>query len=555
MKRNKSNSFVSNVVIILSAQIIVKILGILYKMVITNINGFGDIGNGYYSAGFQVYTLLLALSSVGIPNAVSKLISERTAVSDYSGAKKIFNASVFIFSFIGIILSGALYFLSAPIAKYILNMEGAKYTLAALSPSVFFVCVSSVIRGYFSGINKMQIMGLSQIIEQFFKSVLTILFVVLSVGSGAEYMSAYANLATTVATVVGTLYLCYAYKFKNNRLIADVNSNIKSDFVYVSKQILAIAVPISVCSVISAINRIVDTATITRGIETAFRDCIPAHIGSAAIINPTPIQLSAEAVRLSGMLSKSDTLINLPLALNVALATVLVPSVSKYNAEKNMIMIKKYVNSSLLTSVVLILPCIAGYIILAKPIYNLLYPNASLGFELLQISAVCLAFTALNQTLTGALQGMGIVHVPAFALAAGCVVKLVLNIVLIRIPSINIYGAVTGSVFCQITIFIIELYYLSKAIPGKTEIGKMFVKPLICCMIMGACACIIYGIIFRLSDSNFASVAVSVFLSAVIYGAEVILLKVFSYDELSKMPILKKLCKFLPKGMYETKNI
>ena len=555
MNRNKSNSFVSNVMIVLSAQIIVKILGIFYKMVITNINGFGDEGNGYYSAGFQVYTLLLSLSSVGIPNAISKLISEKMTVSDYIGAKKLFKTAVLIFSFIGVILSGGLYFLSAPIAKYILNMEGAKYTLAALSPSVFFVCVSSVIRGYFSGINKMQIMGLSQIIEQFFKSVLTILFVIISVGSSAEYMSAYANFATTAATVFGTLYLCYAYKFKNNRQITDIDSNIKSDFVYISKQILAIAVPISVCSVISAINRIVDTATITRGIENAFRDCIPAHIGSAAITNPSPTQLNAEAVRLSGMLSKSDTLINLPLALNVALATVLVPSVSKYNAEKNMIMIRKYVNSSLLTSVVLILPCITGYIILAGPIYSLLYPNAPLGFELLQISAVSLAFTALNQTLTGVLQGMGVVHVPALALAAGCVVKLILNIALISIRSINIYGAAIGSVFCQITIFIIELYYLSKGITGKIYIRKMFAKPFACCVIMGAGAYIIYNTIYRISGSNFASVVASVFLSAVVYGMEIILLKVFSYDELSKMPILKKLCKFLPKDIYETKNI
>ena len=207
MNGSKSNSFISNVMIILSAQIIVKILGMLYRMVITNINGFGDAGNGYYSAGFQVYTLLLALSSVGIPNAIAKLISEKTAVSDYNGAKKLFNAALLIFSVIGIILSAGLFLLSEPIAKNLLNMEGAKYTLAALFPSIFFVCVSSVFRGYFSGINKMQIMSVSQIIEQLFKSVLTILFVIMSVGSRAEYMSAYANLATTAATVFGTLYL------------------------------------------------------------------------------------------------------------------------------------------------------------------------------------------------------------------------------------------------------------------------------------------------------------------------------------------------------------
>lgn len=137
MNKSKSKSFVSNVMIILSAQIIVKLLGMIYRMVITNISGFGDTGNGYYSAGFQIYTLLLALSSVGIPNAISKLVSEKTALSDYKGADEIFKTSLCIFACIGIILSAGMFFLSAPIAKTVLHMEGAKYTLA---PSVLNFC-------------------------------------------------------------------------------------------------------------------------------------------------------------------------------------------------------------------------------------------------------------------------------------------------------------------------------------------------------------------------------------------------------------------------------
>ena len=307
MSKSKPKSFVSNVLIILFAQIIVKLLGMLYRMVITNIDGFGDAGNGYYSAGFQIYTLLLALSSVGIPSAISKLISERAALRDYRGANKIFKTALLIFAFIGAVLSIVLFFSSASTACYILNMDGAKYTLAALSPSIFFVCVSSVFRGYFSGINKMQVMSLSQIIEQIFKSVLTVLFVLAAVGQDAKFMSAYANLATTAATVFETLYLAFAYKCKKEITPVTYKSALKTDFMPVAKKILMLAVPISICSVISAVNRIIDTATITRGIETAFKLYIPAHIGAAAIINPDSAQLNAEAVRLSGMLSKSDT--------------------------------------------------------------------------------------------------------------------------------------------------------------------------------------------------------------------------------------------------------
>ncbi len=268
MIHSKSKSFVSNVMIILSAQIIVKLFGMIYRMVITNINGFGDAGNGFYSAGFQVYTLLLALSSVGIPNAISKLISEKVALSDYDGGNRIFKTALCMFSIIGMILSIGLFFLSGPIAKSLLHMEGAKYTLAALSPSIFFVCVSSVFRGYFSGSNNMQVMSVSQIIEQIFKPILTIVFVLVAVGNAAEIMSAYANFATTIATIFGTLYLIYAYQYKKHvRQITPVN---KTAFFSVAKKILLIAVPASLCSAISAMNRMIDTATITRGIEEAF---------------------------------------------------------------------------------------------------------------------------------------------------------------------------------------------------------------------------------------------------------------------------------------------
>lgn len=549
---NKQKSFVSNVMLILAAQMIVKILGLLYRMVITNIKGFGDAGNGYYSAGFQIYTLLLALSSVGIPNAIAKFISEKNTLCDYKGAKMLLKTALILFSVFGIILSAGLFFLSEPIAETVLNMEGAKYTLAALSPSIFFVCVSSVLRGYFSGMNKMQIMSASQIIEQAFKSVLTILFVLLSVGMRAEYMSAFANLATTAATVFGTIYLLYAYKRSKNAIFTNEKVNIKSNFVSVAKKILMIAVPISLCSVISAINRIADTATITRGIEEAFENCIPARIGAAAVFNPTRLQLNNEAVRLSGMLAKSDTLINLPLALNIALATVLVPSISKCGAENNGFMIKKYVHSSVLTSFVLILPCAAGYIVLAKPIYNLIYPNASLGFELLQLSSLSLIFTALNQTIMGALQGMGKVYVPTLALAFGCVVKLISNVLLIRIPAVNIYGAVIGSVLCQMFVFAIQSVYLSKSLPGKTKIGKMITKPFICTLIMSVGTYFIYKASFHLLNSNLISIVISVLLSVGIYGAGILLLKVFSYEELAKLPIFGF---FVKKHIRNIKNV
>ena len=545
MKRKSAKSFTSNVIIIFAAQIIVKLLGMLYRTVITNIDGFGDAGNGFYSAGFQIYTLLLAISSIGIPNAVSKLISEKVVLSDFESTNRIFKTSVFVFAAIGVLSSLVLFVFAKPIAKYILNMDGAKYSMSALAPSVFFVCVSSVFRGYFSGINRLDVMSLSQITEQIFKSVLTVVFVLIAAGKSPEIMSGWANFATTAATLAGTLYLFYMYKADNFRHNFKEKCSISKNF-YTVRTVLALAVPISLCSVISAMNRIVDTATITRGIENAFAAYIPARIGAQAVYNPTSSQLNGEAVRLAGMLSKSDTLINLPLALNISFATVLVPSISKCRAIGSSGKIKDYINFSLLTSVVLVLPCAVGYIILAKPIYRLIYPNASLGYELLQLSAVSLIFTALNQTITGALQGLGKVYIPTAALAVGCVVKIILNYMLISMPQINIYGAAAGSIVCQLVVFFIEWNGICKY-TGREIIEKSaLLKTLFCNALM----CIVTYCVYKITGyvcSNIVCLMLTVGISAMAYAAFIIFFKVFDTEQLSKIPIFGKIYGFFDK--------
>ncbi len=553
MDGKKTKSFTQSVIILLAAQIIVKVLGMLYRMVITNMDGFGDIGNGYYSAGFQVYTLLLALSSVGIPNAISKLISERTALFDREGANQILKTALFIFAVIGAVLSAGLYFFAEPIADDLLDMDGAKYTLAALSPSIFFVCVSSVFRGYFSGINKVQFMSISQIIEQVLKSALTIMFVFFAIGSSPEWMAAYANLATTAATVCGTLYLVFVYFFKRERPVPSHTDGRSVGFYAVACQILKIAVPISLCSIISAVNRIIDTATITRGIETAFAGGIPAYGDAAAIVNPSAAQLDAAAVRLSGMLSKSDTLINLPLALNIALATVLVPSISACCARGDTPMIQKYIGSSYLASILLILPCAVGYAVLAAPIYHLIYPNSALGYELLQLGTVSLVFTALNQTMTGALQGVGKVYVPAFALFVGCIVKLIANRMLISIPQINIYGAVIGSVLCQFAVFVIEFYHLAKYLPRKKAGKGVALKLFACNAVLAAAAFFLYSTVYRATGITAAAIAAAVILSALLYGIGIVW--ALPKEVCEKIPVLDKVYQFFEKGMYGIKKL
>ena len=552
-KKENSRSFMNNVAVILMSQLIVKIFGMVYRIVITNIDGFGDEGLGFYNVGFQIYTLLLAISSVGIPNAISKMVSERVALDDYKGAHKIFKTALLLFSVIGIATTCVLFFGADIFAKYLIKIDGSQYVMRALAPSLFFVCVSSVIRGYFTGMRNMRATSNSQVLEQLFKCTLTIVFVYMSVGLAPEIMASWANFATSVATVLSLLYLMYFYYKRKSDIYNNIN-NSHGETLSLSKRslmksILMLSVPISLGSIITAVNRVIDTATVSRGIEIAFNSLIPAHGSVTAILNPTTEQMTKEIARLSGLLSKSDILYNMPLAVNFAFATVLVPSVAGALAVKDYKEAASKINYSLLISILIILPCSIGLITLAEPIYKIIYFSAAEGYELLQLVSVSLIFAALAQTMTGSLQGIGKVYVPAISLLFGCIAKIILNVLLIRIPSVNIYGAAISSIACQFISCGICFAVLAKNCNLKIKFGKYIAKPLISGGIMGAAAVLTYKVFTMILGTGFvmnlAATAAAIIIAAIVYFICVFGLHILSKDEVLQLPAGTKIYKLL----------
>ena len=546
----KKPSFMNNVLIVLAAQLAVKFLGMVYRLVITNIPGFGDAGNGFYSAGYQVYIFLLALSSQGIPSSIAKLVSERTAVGDHRGAHRIFKSSLRLFGAIGLLFGLLLFFGADFIATRIIGLPGAKYTMMALSPALFFVCVSSVIRGYFQGMQDMKATSGTQVLEQIFNCTLTIVIVMSLSGMSAEYMAAGGHAATSISCFLSLLFLIgyYFWQMRSIRpLIQASPDSHPMGTLAMAARILSVAIPISLSAIVLAINRIVDTATITRGIRVAFRDGIPGVPGV-----PTPQALVDEAGRLAGMLSKSDTLINLALALNTGFVIALLPAVTALLAQGKKEEAYRRVSFSLLLTVLIILPSSLGLVVLAKPIYGLLYPNAPEGWLLLSWSAVALIFTAMNNTIYSALQGIGKIFVPAFGLLCGGIVKTVLNIFLIRMPGINIYGAVLSSVACQTISFLICFFILRRSMPFPLHVKALLLKPLFAGGIMAVVSRGIYTGLFSLLlplCGRFLSNAVAT-LTAILLGALCYLFLLLRFgaltrEELAEIPFGRKLARFL----------
>lgn len=201
------------VVVLMLSQVIIKIVGLIYKLYLTNKQGFGDRGNAIYSAAFQIYALFLTISSVGVPNSISKLVSSKVAVGDNKGAYRIFKIAFALFGILGFVGSSILFLGAEIIANKYLQIPEAKLALMALAPSVFLVSIEAVLKGYFNGRENISITANSQSLEQIFKTLLTIAIVEnigkIS-GNNTIVMAAGATLATTLATLFALMYL---YKY------------------------------------------------------------------------------------------------------------------------------------------------------------------------------------------------------------------------------------------------------------------------------------------------------------------------------------------------------
>ena len=402
-KTTKKVTFMQSVITLIFSQVLIKLLGLIYNLYLTNREGFGDKGNGIVSASYQIYALLLTISSIGVPNAIAKLVSERVAVGDHKGAHRIFKIAFATFTVIGLVGTLMLFFGAHIIAVDWLQIPEAEMTMVALAPAIFFVAIASVMRGYFNGRQEIKATARSQSLEQIFKTALTIILVeIVAIASNlsTEWMAAGATLATTLATLSGFGYLYFYYKVRKKEIAAEIKSTVNYKYERrrnIIKKILWVSFPIALTAILSSVNKNIDSFTVVRSLK----EFLPAE----------------EAVSQYGILGgKVDTLTSLPLSINVAFSTALVPAIAAAKARKDKKTIKQKTSFSLLISMLIGLPCTVGMCIFAEQILGLLYPNASSGTVILQISSLTILFTILDQTINGALQGYGLLKIPAISL-------------------------------------------------------------------------------------------------------------------------------------------
>lgn len=490
IKRIKSKEgFVQGIFAMMTSQVVVKVLGLFYKLYLTNRSGFGDEGNAIANAGFQVYALMLSITAIGIPGAISKIIAKKLSIGDHRGANKILKMSLMIFATVGLVGSYFLYSFADTFANQYLHIKEAKLSIIALSPSIFLVSVISVLKGYFNGRESIKTTAKAQGIDQFVNTILTIstieLMVFITKKTNTERMAAISNLSTTFGNIAELTYLIKEYikikpEIKKEILSsADIeNTRIK----VLLKEIAKVAIPISLTALIMSISKNIDSTTIVKELSNV--------VGYK------------EAKKQYGILSgKVDPLINLPLSFNMAIITALLPSISATNGNADKI--NKRIFQSYFIGMAISFPILFIYMYYPNEILNLLFPNATSGWKILRVSAISIIFITLEQINNTILEGLEKPFVPIISILIGVIVKAILNRILV--PQVNTpYGGTIGAcistVMCHIVATLISIKGLKsiKNIKLNTQSNiKAIAIPLILSIAMIAITETINNVFFR----------------------------------------------------------
>ena len=530
---NKNNNrrketFFQSIMALMLSQVIVKILGLVYKLYLTNKEGFGDEGNGVTSAAFQVYSLVLSVTSIGVPAAVSKLVAERTGVGDHKGAYKIFKISLALFSVIGMVGSYLLSISANYIANNILGMPEVELSLLVLSPSIFLVSIISVYKGYFNGRENMRATAKAQTYDQLTKTFITIVVIEISTIfakiTNIAVIVSISNLATTIANVVEFTYLYNFYRKELKEIKYEIMTSVHAKpvrTIWAIKEIIFVAVPMAITPFIATIGRNIDSTTIMSGLQT--------HMS----YNDAKVQYGI----LTG---KIDTLINFPLSFSGTMSTALVPSIASANSKNTLSEVEKRINTSMLVGLLIALPVSAIYLFYGDEILNLLFPNASNGATLLKISAFTIIFLSIEQTIRGVLIGIGDNKIPIITVIIDAVIGLILNKILIPLDGFmgGINGAAIGNLISNFVVTAIGYMWIKKKVNIKIR-KKNILKAIISTFIFITLSKTMYKILTIAINAKI-SLLFSIGIGAIIYLVLIHLFDILNTKQLQTLSFRQK---------------
>ena len=415
---------------------IAKFLGAVYRVPLTN--KLGGLGLGLYQMVFPIYALLLDFSGAGLPSALSRIIAMQEDKD--SASKRLLKSSIKLFLSLGVVAS-VFMALGASTISRLQGNESAKTAYLLLSPAIMFVSVISCFRGYFQAYLDMRPTAISQIIEQLVKLIFGLIFinafmpnVALSVGG--------ATLSITISEFIALIYLYVKYKKFSARKPSQ-NLVKRGSFIEDAKLIAKTTVPITLVGIMLPLSGVIDSFLIINLLKN--------YVGNATTLYGL----------LSGVVM---TVINLPVSVCYGISTVAVPSISGLKTQEERDARSRKV---ILLTVLVALPCVIFLGVFAPFTIKLLFNNLpnvqkDIAIKLLITCSPCVLLLSLVQSTNAILIGNGKLYTPVKTLGVGIIIKTILNLILLSVKKINIYGSAVAIIACYFSVCLINLLLINK---------------------------------------------------------------------------------------------
>ncbi|MBR2334969.1 MAG: polysaccharide biosynthesis protein [Clostridia bacterium] len=541
-RQDKSDGFASGVLILSLSTVIVKIIGLIYKIPMLTL--LGSEGMGYFNSAYEIYTLFGVVSTAGLPVAMSVLIARARCGGELT-EKKIFSAAMTLFLSLGVV--GSLLMLGlAPIFSSALGSDRAVFCMIAISPTVFFICLSSVYRGFFQGLGRMRETAISQVIEAALKLILGLVFayIALRCGYSAPKVAACAVMGLVAGSAASALYLALSKRAHGrslngaDRCGADGRcpKNECSDTLGIEKkseqgrrricrELLTIAIPITLSSAVISITKIIDMTVILRRMQ---------DIGYQ----------SAEAFSVYG----SYTTLALPLfslapALISSVALPLVPALASAVARGDKDEQVAVVGDAVRLTMIISMPISLGLSLFSREILSLIFAwqesAVALSAPLLSILALSVPLACLITVESAILQAYSRAGLPIISMLAGSAIKLLTAYFLIGDPDICIVGAPISTFFCDLVINAINWVFIGRLLPRGLDFGTI-AKPFFAAfMSVGVSRLALAALAARFGSSGVMTLG-AVALSALIYLPLSFFVGAVRREDIARMPIINK---------------
>lgn len=554
----KKQNFLTGAAILSLSTIVVKVIGMLYKL---PLNGIIDSqGFAYFNKAYAIYTVLLVISTTGLPVAMSRMVSEARARDNGRQMQRIFHTAIIAYLTIGCLGTGVMMLFPRWLASDVMSMPNAWYSIFALGPAVLCICIASACRGFFQGQGDMTPTAVSQIIEALGKLLLGLGFAwIVKKYTGDLALSSGASIAgISIGAAFSALYVYLRYR-RNRPQVARLGGKALS-YGETARQLLTIAVPITLgaagLQLINLIDEIMVTRRLLEAAETTAQgagtwmakmlEMARGNLGAGALwadVRQTAVEIQ------SGVYGLCQTIFNFPTAFFPCITAAIIPAITAHLTRGDRKNVRLVQNSSLRLTGLIAWPCMVGLLVLSEPIMSLLghYGDAreQMAGVLLALLAPTVLINGITTVTTAIMQAYNRPWLPMINMLIGGIVKVVVNYILVGNPELGILGAPIGTFACFFVYMVLNLFTIRRVLEEPPKLLPLLWKSGLASLCMGAAA---YGAYFALSHV-LTSVAIcclgAIAVAVIVYALLIIVLKTITYDDCMLLPKGDKIAHFL----------